>query len=141
MDYSPSGSYVHGIFQARILDPLLQGIFLTQESNPRLLCLLRWQAYLPQARPGKPLRAMHFQVLSNIFLVQSYKVYIEHNFTHGFDLAICLYRTMRYDEAIAIGETLVETAPAEQRRPSPKRKGNLLLNGRKYLQILCLKRS
>ena len=34
---------------------LLQGIFPTQESNPRLLCLLQWQAdFLPLVPPGKP---------------------------------------------------------------------------------------
>ena len=34
---------------------LLQGIFLTQRSNPGLLCLLHWQAgYLPLVPPGKP---------------------------------------------------------------------------------------
>ena len=34
---------------------LLQGIFLTQESNPRLLHLLHWQEdSLPPAPPGKP---------------------------------------------------------------------------------------
>ena len=33
---------------------LLQGIFLTQESNLRLLCLLHWQeGSLPLAPPGK----------------------------------------------------------------------------------------
>ena len=52
MDYSPSGSSVHGILQAGILEwvalpssrgsswvalPSLQGIFLTQGSNPHLL--------------------------------------------------------------------------------------------------------
>ena len=61
---------VHGILQARILEwvafPfsllqgvgcyfLLQGIFLTQGSNPHLLCLLHWQVVsLPLAPPGKP---------------------------------------------------------------------------------------
>ena len=43
-DCSPPGSSLHGIFQARILEwvaILLQGIFLTQGSNPRLLCLLQ----------------------------------------------------------------------------------------------------
>ena len=61
---------VHGILQARILEwvafPfsllqgvgcyfLLQGIFLTQGSNPHLLCLLHWQVgSLPLAAPGKP---------------------------------------------------------------------------------------
>ena len=42
-------------FQARILEqiaiPLLQGIFLTQGSNPRLLCLLHWQADSLPAEP------------------------------------------------------------------------------------------
>ena len=41
MDCSPPGSSVHGILQARILQsvaiPSLQGIFLTQGSNPGLL--------------------------------------------------------------------------------------------------------
>ena len=57
---NPSGSYVPGIFQERILEKvaisyLLQGIFPTQGSNPSLLHLLHWQAHsLPVARPGKP---------------------------------------------------------------------------------------
>ena len=34
---------------------LLQGIFLTQGSNPHFLCLLRWQVdFLPLTPPGKP---------------------------------------------------------------------------------------
>ena len=34
---------------------LLQGIILTQELNPRLLCLLHWEAgSLPLVPPGKP---------------------------------------------------------------------------------------
>ena len=40
INYSPPGSTVHGIFQARIL----QGIFPTQRSNPPLSHLLHWQA-------------------------------------------------------------------------------------------------
>ena len=52
MDCSPPGSSVHGVFQARIL---LQGIRLTQGSNPQLLRLLRWQmGSLPQCRLGSP---------------------------------------------------------------------------------------
>ena len=47
LDYSPQGSSVYGILQARIhccgCHFLLQGIFLTQGSNPHLLCLLHWQ--------------------------------------------------------------------------------------------------
>ena len=48
MDYSPPGSSVHGILQARILSChfLLQGIFLTQESNSPLLCLLHCKQIL-----------------------------------------------------------------------------------------------
>ena len=59
----------YGLYPARLLCPwdspgkntgvgchaLLQGIFLTQGSNPHLLCLLFWQAgSLPLAPPGKP---------------------------------------------------------------------------------------
>ena len=40
VDYSPPGSSVHEIFQARVL---LQGIFPTQGSNPHLSRLLPWQ--------------------------------------------------------------------------------------------------
>ena len=60
MDYSPPRSSIHGIFQARILEwgcyfPL-QGIFLTQGSNPSLLSLLHWQVDpLPLVPPGKHL--------------------------------------------------------------------------------------
>ena len=46
MDCSPPGFSVPGILQARILEwecqALLQGIFLTQGLNQRLLCLLHW---------------------------------------------------------------------------------------------------
>ena len=36
----------------------LQGIFLTQESNPRFFCLLHWHAgALPLASPGKPIQS------------------------------------------------------------------------------------
>ena len=56
----PTGSSVHGIFQARILSChfLLKGL-LTQGSNPCLLCLLHWQmSSLPRASPGKPLQCL-----------------------------------------------------------------------------------
>ena len=47
MDYSPPGSSVYGIFQARILEraaiPFSRVIFLTQLLKPCLLHLLRWQ--------------------------------------------------------------------------------------------------
>ena len=56
MDCSLSGSSVHGTFQARILEWighfLLQGIFLTQESNQHLLF---WQVdSLPLSHLGSP---------------------------------------------------------------------------------------
>ena len=66
MDCSPPGSSVHGILQARIPECYvfqyccahLQGIFPTHGSNPRLLCLLHWQAgSLPLTPPGKPMYA------------------------------------------------------------------------------------
>ena len=48
MDCSLPGSFVHGILQARILEwvALLQGIFLTQGSNPCLLKLLIYKRIL-----------------------------------------------------------------------------------------------
>ena len=50
MDCSPPGSSVHGISPGKNTGvgchALLQGIFPTQGSNPRLLCLLHWQAGL-----------------------------------------------------------------------------------------------
>ena len=56
---SPSGSSVHGIFQARILERLAvyfsRRIFLTQGSNLHLWCPLHWQAdSLPDEPLGKP---------------------------------------------------------------------------------------
>ena len=43
---------------------LLQGIFLTQGSNPHLLCLLHWQAgSLPLTLPRKP----HFKAERSLF--------------------------------------------------------------------------
>ena len=54
MDYSPPGSSVHGILQARILEwiaILLQGIFPTLESNPGLPHCR--QIFLPTELPGK----------------------------------------------------------------------------------------
>ena len=58
-DCSPPGSSVHGNYPAKDTGvsghALLQEIFLTQESNLRLLCLLCWQAgSLPLVPPGKP---------------------------------------------------------------------------------------
>ena len=54
MDYSPPGSSVHGIFQARILEwvaiSFFKGIFLNQGLNP---CLLHWQVdSLPLSHQG-----------------------------------------------------------------------------------------
>ena len=66
MDCSLPGSFVHGILQARILQwgchALLQVVFPTQGSNPRLFRLLHWQAgSLPLAPPG-PQQALKGQV-------------------------------------------------------------------------------
>ena len=62
---SSPGSSAFGILQPRILEQfamlfsrdlaLLQGLFLTQGSNPHLLVLQNWQTgSLPIAPPGKP---------------------------------------------------------------------------------------
>ena len=58
MGCPPPGSSVHGILCCKNTGEgchaLLQGILLTQGLNPRLLCLLHWQAgSLPLAPPGK----------------------------------------------------------------------------------------
>ena len=61
MDYSPPSSSVYADSPGKNIGvgfhALLQGIFLTQGLNPRLLCLLHWQAdSLPLAPPGKPMK-------------------------------------------------------------------------------------
>ena len=66
MDHSPPGSSVHGIFQARILDPLLQGIFLTQRLNPGLLNCLQILYHLShQGSPWIPYTSFFFFVSKN----------------------------------------------------------------------------
>ena len=46
---------------------LLQGIFPTQGLNPRLLCLLHWQAgSLPLAPPGKPMKLLFQGHIDNV---------------------------------------------------------------------------
>ena len=52
MDCSPSYSSVHGIFQARI--SLLQGIFLTQRSNPSLISPVLAGRFSTTTPLGKP---------------------------------------------------------------------------------------
>ena len=64
MDCSPPGSSIHRIFSGKNVGVgchvLLQGIFLTQQLNPHLLCLLHWQVgSLPLAAPGKPVSVTH----------------------------------------------------------------------------------
>ena len=56
MDFSPPGSSVLGILQARILEwvAMLSSRGSSQGSNPHLLCLLHWQVgSLPLEPPGK----------------------------------------------------------------------------------------
>ena len=60
MDCSPTGSSIHRDSPGKDTGVgchfLLQGTFLTQGSNPHLLCLLHWQAdSLPLSHGGKPL--------------------------------------------------------------------------------------
>ena len=59
MDCSPPGSSVHGDSPSKNIEvcyhALLQGIFSTQGSNPRLLFLLHWQVNsLPLHHLGSP---------------------------------------------------------------------------------------
>ena len=59
MDYSPPDSSVHGIFPGKNTGVgcnfLLQGIFLTQGSNPYLQNLFHWQVdSLPLSHLGSP---------------------------------------------------------------------------------------
>ena len=59
IDYSPPGSSIHGIFQARILERVAisysRRIFLTKGSDPCPLHLLYWQVdSLPLHRLGSP---------------------------------------------------------------------------------------
>ena len=62
MDCSPPGRSVRGIFQARNTGAachfLLHAIFLTQGCSPHLLYLLRRQAVLTTAPPGKPMQIL-----------------------------------------------------------------------------------
>ena len=69
MGCSPPGSYVHGIFQARILEWVAvassREIFLTQGSNLCLLYVLHWQVgSLPLAPPGEPIQKWRGPFLS-----------------------------------------------------------------------------
>ena len=63
MDYSPSGSSVHGILQAKNTGmgchARLQGIFLIQGSKLHLLYLWHWQeSSFPLVPHGKPLSSL-----------------------------------------------------------------------------------
>ena len=71
--YGPQGSSVHGVLQARILEAgshsLLQGIFLTQGSNPGLLHC-RWILTIWAAReaPSKPFTWLSLKCALNLVL-------------------------------------------------------------------------
>ena len=63
MDCSPPGSSVHGDSAGRNsgvgCHALLEGIFLTQGSNLRLLCLLHCRQFIHQlSYPGSPIRTI-----------------------------------------------------------------------------------
>ena len=66
MDYTPPGSSIHGIFQARILEWVAisyDGIFPTQGLKPPLLHFLQRQAdSLPLVPSGKPLENGPFEM-------------------------------------------------------------------------------
>ena len=73
MVYSPPVSSVHGIFQARVLEWLtiflLQGIFLTQGSNPGLLHCRQMLYHL--SHHGSPHLSVQFHGIKYIHTVQT----------------------------------------------------------------------
>ena len=72
MDHSPPGSYLWdspGKNTGGGCHALLQGIYLTQGSNPSLLHLLHWQlGSLPLVLPGKP-TPIHDTLLKSFLLL------------------------------------------------------------------------
>ena len=66
---------------------LLWGIFPTQGSNPRLLCLLHWQAgSLPLPPPGEPDTKAIFSIICNRFWKMLIKLKIYLNTCFGFPI-------------------------------------------------------
>ena len=79
---SPPGSSDHGILQAgknteMCCHALLQGFFLTQGSNPHLLCLLHW--HVGSLSPGKPKPCVSYLTITDIF--SGYKSFSTKNTT------------------------------------------------------------
>ena len=76
IDCSPLGSSVHGISQQEYQNGchlLLQGIFLTQESNPSLLCLLHGQANsLPPCHLGSTCSLKETTLISIHYLLKCF---------------------------------------------------------------------
>ena len=73
MDCSPLGSSVYGDSPGKKTGmgyyAPLQGIVPTQGSNPRLLCLLNWQAgSLPVEPPGKPMYMYMYISIVNVYV-------------------------------------------------------------------------
>ena len=66
----PKGSSIHGIFQARILEPLPSPVDLPNPGIESMsLSLLHWQVgSLPLAPPGKTFPHLCFQLLSHVWL-------------------------------------------------------------------------
>ena len=73
MDYSLSGFSVYRSFQARMgWHFLLQGIFMTQGSTPRLLCLLHWQAVFNHCTIWEALTYRWPLLVSYIVLIRNF---------------------------------------------------------------------
>ena len=70
-DYTPPGSSVHGIFQARILERVVIS-FSRGSSQPRdrtcISCIGKWMDSLPLPPPGKSTKSSSFQSLSHVRL-------------------------------------------------------------------------
>ena len=97
MDCSLPGSSVHGIFQVKNTGVgchfLLQGIFLTQGSNPCLWHLLHWQANsLPLSHLGSPV----------VCICQSQSPNSSHQPHHVQSLCLCLYFCFAIKHAITL---------------------------------------
>ena len=102
--------HLHGLWPTRLLCPrdspgkntgvgchaLLQGIFPTQGSNPRLLRLLHWQAgSLPLAPPGKPsLKAISFE--NRVLLLKAVWTSLDREISKlvSANRCLCSYETM-----------------------------------------------
>ena len=97
MDQSPPGASVHGILSpgkntGMSCHALLQGIFLTQRSNPCLLCLLHWQAGSLPLAPPVP-RASPIHVVRCIYI--AIQLFMQSDISIQLSGKQCRYNTLK----------------------------------------------